>query len=380
MAYDVNYDDQRFKDVEADKTEALSELENTYSDMVNNSDKYYQAQVDASKQWEKTQTENQQAQTDFAIEQIEQQKQQAEKEYKKEQSGAYKDWKVESNRYGANAETMAQQGMINSGYAESAQVSMYNTYQGRVAQAREVYNTAVMNYNNAIKDARLQNNSVLAQIAYQSLQTQLELSLQGFQYKNQLLLDKIARKNELDQMYYGRYQDVLNQINTEIAFNEQVRQYDQNFAEQVRQYNQDFAEQVRQYNENLAENKRQFNESMAFDKEQFEWQKSKSSGSGGGASKKKSSSGGSGASNDPYIKKDNKKDPLYGAAVDVIEARGGDASGLLTEQEWKNSKATAEKAGKETETSLANNYNEYVTDYVEWQKEENTPVVKWGWL
>ena len=327
MAYDVNYDDQRFKDVEGDKTEALSELESTYSDMVGKSDDFYKAQIDASKQWEKTQTENQQAQTDFAIEQIEQQKQQAEKEYKKEQSGAYKDWKVESNRYGANAETMAQQGMINSGYAESAQVSMYNTYQGRVAQAREVYNTAVMNYNNAIKDARLQNNSVLAQIAYQSLQTQLELSLQGFQYKNQLLLDKIARKNELDQMYYGRYQDVLNQINHEIAFNEQVRQYDQNFAEQVRQYNQDFDEQVRQYDQNFAEQVRQFNESMAFDKEKFEWQKSKSSGSGGGASKKKSSSGGSGASNDAYLKSDDETSKTKSGIPNVDKTEGVNAGG-----------------------------------------------------
>lgn len=230
MSYDVNYDDQRFKDVEADKTEALSELENTYSDMVNSSDKYYQAQVDASKQWEKTQTANQQAQTDFAIEQIGQQKEKAEKDYKKEQSGAYANWKVESNRYGANAETMAQQGMINSGYAESAQVSMYNTYQNRVAQARENYNIAVMNYDNAIKDARLQNNSVLAQIAYQALQAQLELSLQGFQYKNQLVLDKLARKTEIDQMYHNRYQDVLNQINHENAFQFQIDQYNDQMA------------------------------------------------------------------------------------------------------------------------------------------------------
>jgi hypothetical protein len=328
MSYDVNYDDQRFKDVEADKTEALSELENTYSDMVNNSDKYYQAQVDASKQWEKTQTENQQAQTDFAIEQIEQQKQQAEKDYKKEQSGAYKDWKVESNRYGANAETMAQQGMINSGYAESAQVSMYNTYQGRVAQAREVYNTAVMNYNNAIKDARLQNNSVLAQIAYQSLQTQLELSLQGFQYKNQLILDKLAKKTEVDQMYYGRYQDVLNQINHENAFQFQLDQYNDQMAMKNAATSAGSSLKIKHKNDEEDDNE----------------------------------------GNNPILKVGNEPSNYsdYEGAVNYLKSKGivtkGDG-GIMTKNEWLRRKAS----GVKSEVTAYDSYEEYLKALVEWK-------------
>ena len=164
--YDVNYDDERFTQVETDKNAALSELENTYAGMIGESDKYYQAQIDASKQWADTQSQLQQEQTDFNIEQIEQQKAQANKDYTKEQSGAYVDWQKQSNQYGLNAEQMASAGMTNTGFSESSQVSMYNTYQNRVATARESYNTAVLNYNNAIKDARIQNNAALAQIAY----------------------------------------------------------------------------------------------------------------------------------------------------------------------------------------------------------------------
>lgn len=280
--YTVDYSDKRFGAVEADKKAALGELEKTYSGMVSESDKYYQAQIDAAKDYADTQTQLQQDNTDFAIEQIEQQKEQAKSDYTKEQSAAYVDWQKQSNQYGANAEQLAAQGLAKTGYSESAQVSMYNTYQNRVATARESYTRAVQNYDNSITQARLQNNSLLAEIAYNSLQQQLELSLQGFQYKNSLILEQANRKTELENQYYNRYQDVLNQINQENALAEEVRQYNQNYelqqaqlAEQIRQYNQNYslqqaqlAEERRQYDQNyslqqaqLAEEKRQFEES-----------------------------------------------------------------------------------------------------------------------
>ncbi len=240
--YDIDYNDSRFADVEADKKTAMDEVNKTYDNMINESDSYYNAQIDASKEWAETQKKLQQEQTDFTIEKIEQEKEQAKKDYTKEQSGAYVDWQKQSNQYGANAEQMAAAGMQNTGYSESSLVSMYNTYQNRVATARESYDRAILNYNNAITEARLQNNSILAEIAYNALQTELQLGLEGFQYQNSLILDKADRKLEVDNIYYSRYLDVVNQINHENA---------------------------------LAEDARQFDETMAFNK-------SKSSGSGGG--------------------------------------------------------------------------------------------------
>lgn len=279
----VNYNDKRFTEVNNQKTQALSELEKTYNGMINNSDKYYQDQINASKQWANTQSEIQKQETEFAIQQIEQQKAQTEKDYTREQSGAYVDWQKQSSQHGVQAEQKASQGLQNTGYSESSQVSMYNTYQNRVSTARESYNTAVQNYNNSITQARLQNNAKLAEIAYQALQSQLELSLQGFQYKNQLVLEKANKKTELENQYYQRYQNVLSQINTENALAEQIRQFN---AEQKMKEKQ-LAEEKRQYNATLAEQKRQFNASMA---------KSSSSGGGGGggsySSGSKSSSGG----------------------------------------------------------------------------------------
>lgn len=242
----VNYNDERFKQVESDKNEALSDLEETYGNMISESEKVYQEQIDASKQWAEEQTKNQNEQTDFAIQQIEQQKEQTEKEYKREQSGAYVDWQKESNRYGANAEYMAANGLAGSGYSESSQVSMYNTYQNRVATAREAFTLAIQNYNNMITEARLQNNAALADIAYKALQQQLEISLAGLQYKNELIREQDSKRLNIENMYHQEYQDVLDQVNLENAQAEEIRQFNAKLAEEKRQFDAKMAEKQRQ--------------------------------------------------------------------------------------------------------------------------------------
>ena len=236
--YEINYEDQRFKDVETAKQTALNNIDTTYGEMIGNVDDYYQQQIDEAIKWGDKQSELQQKRTDLTLEQIEQQKAKTAKDYIKEQSGAYVDWQKQSNAYGANAEAMAAQGLAGSGYSESSQVAMYNTYQNRVATARESYNNAVMNYNNSIKEAQLQNSSVLAEIAYNTLQTQLELSLKGFQYKNDLIISQTNKKLEVENQYYSRYQDVLAQLNKENALAEEVRQYNAKLTEEQRQFDE----------------------------------------------------------------------------------------------------------------------------------------------
>lgn len=250
--YSINYNDERFKAVESEKQTALNQINDTYNNMISQSDKFYQDQIQASKDYAETQKQNQQANTDFTIEKIEQQKDQAHKDYVKEQTGAYVDWQKQSNQYGANAEQMASQGLNNTGYSESSQVSMYNTYQNRVTTARENFNKAVLEYDNAIKDAQLQNNSALAEIAYNALQTQLELSLQGFQYKNDLLQTQIQQQQNTEDRYYTRWQDVLNQMNTENQLKENIRQYEQNLAYQKERDRIADAQWQKEYNLSLA--------------------------------------------------------------------------------------------------------------------------------
>lgn len=280
--YEIDYNDKRFTQVETDKQNAINEIDKTYGNMISQSDAYYDKQIEASKQWEEKQTQLQQEQTDFAIEKIEQQKDQAKKDYTKEQSGAYVDWQKQSNQYGANAEQMAANGLTNTGFSESSQVSMYNTYQNRVVAARESYNQAVLSYNNAIKDAQLQNNSILAEIAYKALQQQLELSLQGFQYKNQLLLEMANKKTEANNTYYARYQDVLAQINHENALAEEVRQADLANARQQ--------EQIKLAQEELQLQRDKFNYEKEQDAAAAAAKLAAGGGSSGGSSNKSSAS------------------------------------------------------------------------------------------
>lgn len=287
----VNYDDPRLTQIDQQKQDAISNVEKVYGDAIGATDQKYDALIDESKAWAEEQKKQQQAQTDFALEKIGQQKEQAHKDYLKEQSGAYVDWQKQSNQYGVAAEQMAAAGLKGSGYSESAQVSMYNTYQNRVATAKQSYSMAVINYDNAMKEATLQNSAVLAQIAHDALQKQLELALEGFQYKNNLLLEQANKKFEVDQAYHSRYMDVLNQINTENRLAQEQQQFEaeyalkqQQFAESVRQFDaeraqrqKEYEESVRQYNANYDmkmkeynEDIRQYNETLARLKEEDE--------------------------------------------------------------------------------------------------------------
>ena len=231
----IDYNDERFKNVQAEKQNALNEVNNTYNNMINNTDRYYNDLRSEAERYGQQQQDLQQQKTDFAIDQINQQKEYAKQDYTKEQKGAYQDYKKETDRYGVNAEQMAQTGLLGTGYAESSKVSMYNAYQNRVATARETYNRAVVDYDMAIKDAQLANNATLAELAHNTLQTKLELALQGFQYKNDLLQQQLAYKNETEDRYYNRWKDVLSQINSEKAFEyqkERDRIADQQWAKQ----------------------------------------------------------------------------------------------------------------------------------------------------
>lgn len=233
--------DYRLTNVTNEKNSALNEMNNTYNSMINSSQQYYDNLINNSKDWTNKQQAIQQANTNWAVDKINQQKEQAEKDYIKEQKGAYTDYQKAIDEYGVNAEQRASTGMNNSGYTETAQMMAFNSYQNRYASAREDYNKAVLNYDNGIKDAMLQNSSSLAQIAYEGLQSQLELALQGFQYKNELLQTQFNNKMSIESLYETKYNNVLNQINEENRL----------------------AEERRQFNAQLAENRRQFNASQA---------------------------------------------------------------------------------------------------------------------
>ena len=241
-------DDKRLTQVLNEEKTAINNANKVYDNMINQTDSKYNELIQANKDYATKQQEIQQQNTDFAIEQINQNKQKAEKDYIKEQTGAYVDYQKAVDQHGANAEVLASQGLSNSGYAQSTRMNAYVSYQNRYSTAREVYNNAVLSYDNAIKDAQLKNNAQLAEIAYQSLQTQLQYALEGFQYKNELLQTKLNTQIQLDSEYNNRYQQVLSQINTENSLAEQIRQYNESMAYQKQRDAIEDAQWQKQYN------------------------------------------------------------------------------------------------------------------------------------
>lgn len=222
----TNSEDKRLTEVKSEEQAALTEAEHSISnrlDTVQQGFQNLQDRVDASTaEQEKVLNE----QTDFAIKKLEQQEEYAKKDYIKEQSGAYVDWQKQSNKYGANAEQMAAQGLTNTGYSETSQVSMYNQYQNRVAIARESFERTKTEFATAMTEARIQNSVALAEIAAKANEQKLQFMLQSLLQVDALRGELEDRKLAIKSHYNTKYQNVLDQINTEDALQLEKEKFD----------------------------------------------------------------------------------------------------------------------------------------------------------
>jgi len=229
--------DERLTEVKAEEASKLAELNSTYTNMIDSSDQNYNGLIDQANDYGTTQAQLQQQQSDLAVQEVNQNKALAQTDYTKEQKASYGSYTKATDKYGANGEQVVSSGLAGSGYSESVKGSIYNTYQNRYATAKESYSTAVLNYNNLITEAQLANSVSLAEIAYNTLQTQLTLTLEAFQYKNTLLESQLSSQLNIQSLYNTKYEDVLSQLNTEASLAEEQRQYNLSLAESQRQYN-----------------------------------------------------------------------------------------------------------------------------------------------
>ena len=217
--------------LEEEKDAALDKVDEKYGALISQSDKFYNDQIDAAQKYADEQKRIQQEQTDFTIGQIQKQKEQLGKDYAEEQSAAYVDFKKQTDPHGVNAERIAAGGMWGSGYSESAQTAMYNEYQNRVATAKASYDQAVVNYNNAMTQAQLQNSSVLAEIAYKAFTQEVTLIAERFTSRNALLE---AKANEIAQVE-GNY---LYAVKQDSAFNDLKVKYPDGVVTDEMQWNE----------------------------------------------------------------------------------------------------------------------------------------------
>lgn len=228
----VNYDDERFTQVEHEKQNELNKYNQTYDNLIAERNQFTQQQQDYVDNWKNTQTQIANDNLNHQLDLYNQEKEKAERDYQKEAKASYIDYQKEVDKYGVSRENVVANGLSNSGYAESSKVNMYNTYQNRIATARESMNTIKLEFDNAIKEAQLSNNATLAELALQQMQQKLEIALEGFNYKDTQTQNKLNWEYNINNTYYDRYKDVESQINYENEQAEAIRQYNEQMAYQ----------------------------------------------------------------------------------------------------------------------------------------------------
>lgn len=231
----VNYNDDRFLQLEEEKKNQLEQTNQQFDDLMNEREDLTNQQQDLINKWEQTQSSNLDQQLQFQKDLIEQQKQEAQKAYEQEAKSAYTDYRKETDAYGVSREQQVGAGMGNTGYSESSKVSMYNTYQNRLATSKQTMDKAYIEFDNAIREAQLTNDVTKAENALTALQQKLQIALEGFNYKSEQTQNKLNWQYQIGNDYYNKYQDVQNQINYENEQAEARRQWEEQMAYQKEQ-------------------------------------------------------------------------------------------------------------------------------------------------
>lgn len=228
-------EDDRVKQNELEKNQRLNQYNDIYDKLISDN-------KDITKQNEAYLDDYLQKNTDLAnrtmdykVDLLNQQQKQAEKSYQTETKQINADYKKSINPYGYDAEAMASSGLLNSSYAESVNVNKYAKTQQNLASIRANFEKQFQDFENQKSKARLENDSTIAQYSLEVLKQKLDAQLQEFQYNSDLTLNKLTNEQNIDNDYYSRYMDIVNQINYEKQQQESKRQYDEQMKYQKEQ-------------------------------------------------------------------------------------------------------------------------------------------------
>lgn len=239
-------EEQRYAQLEQEKQNAYNQANKTYEDLLNQNTAYSNSVNDYLNKYQTTQNDIYDKQTQFQVDLQNQNKEKAEKEYQKEaiaSKNAYYDF---INPYGVQREIQAQNGLNGTGYSETTKSQAWTTQQNRTAQARASMNEAKLQFDNAIKEAYLNNDVNKANLALQILQQQQEEMLRKFNYVSDTKQNQLSTSLNLDSEYNNRYNTLYSQIQQEKAREEAIRQWEAEMAEKQRQYNESLAYQKEQ--------------------------------------------------------------------------------------------------------------------------------------
>lgn len=227
--------DERLAQIEKQKQEAMNNSNNVYSELFQNNQNLYNQQNAYADQYERTQNEALDKQLAFYEKKIEQQKEAARQNRDTESKKAKNDYFSYINPYGLQAESFASGGLLNSGVSETAKLGGYNTYQNRLATANKALQDAITQYDNDMNEARLNNDVQKAQNALKKFEMQVQFAESYYNNNNNLTLQRLQNNQNLDSEYYNRYNTEYNNYQNELARQEAIRQWQEQFDYQKQQ-------------------------------------------------------------------------------------------------------------------------------------------------
>ena len=118
-------------------------------------------------------------QTAMNVAELERNKQEIDKDVDKTNKALYAEYRKATNPYGQNAENLASQGLANSGYAETTQTNLFNTYQRNVTDTLNNARDLKSDFDFQISKARQTGDITLAQNALAIYNQKMQL-----QHKN----------------------------------------------------------------------------------------------------------------------------------------------------------------------------------------------------
>lgn len=231
-------EDERYKQLQNEKQAAINEANQTYDTLLKENTALSNNVNDYLNQYQTTQSGIYDSQLQREQEKADLGKKKAEEEFNKEaiaSKNAYYDF---TNPYGVQRELQVQQGLGNSGYSETVKSQAWTAQQNRTAQARATMNQAKLQFDEDMKDARLNNDVLKAQLALDTLRMKQDETLRNFNYRSDMMQTRLANNQNLSSDYFNRYNTIWNQINTENQQKEAIRQFNKNYKLQEKQLKQ----------------------------------------------------------------------------------------------------------------------------------------------
>ena len=166
---------------------------------------------------EKKQSQLINQQTQMQVDELNREKEKLDRETNKTTQGLYASWQKQANQYGAEAEQLAQRGLANSGYAETTQTSLFNSYQKNVTETLNNSRDLKSDYDFKIAQARQSGSVQQAQAALDLYSQKIQLLTQNYELRQN-------REQYLYQKQYQQERDRVSDQQWQKTFDQQVRQ------------------------------------------------------------------------------------------------------------------------------------------------------------